>query len=80
MTDINSAIDSVFEEKRRKSPTIDTSKSSINKIDTAIDQYESNQATVVNYAAQHEPADYAESIRVSKKSDIPAFVGCRSAT
>lgn len=74
MTDFTSAIDSVFEEKRRKSPTIDPEKSTVGKFDSAIDQYKSNQAAVVNYTAQQAPADYAESIRVSKQSNIPAEV------
>jgi hypothetical protein len=74
MTDFTSAIDSVFEEKRRKSPTIDPAKSTVGKFDSAIEQYKSNQAAVVNYTAQHLPADYAESMRVSKQSNIPAEV------
>lgn len=74
MTDFTSAIDSVFEEKRRKSPTIDPAKSTVGKFDSAIEQYKSNQAAVVNYTAQHSPADYAESMRVSKQSNIPAEV------
>lgn len=74
MTDFTSAIDSVFEEKRRKSPTIDPEKSTVGKFDSAIEQYKSNQAAVVNYTAQQAPADYAESIRVSKQSNIPAEV------
>ena len=74
MTDFTSAIDSVFEEKRRKSPTIDPAKSTVGKFDSAIDQYKSNQAAVVNYTAQQSPSDYAESMRVSKQSNIPAEV------
>jgi len=74
MTDFTSAIDSVFEEKRRKSPTIDPSTSTVGKFDSAINQYKSNQAAVVNYTAQQSPADYAESIRVSRQSNIPAEV------
>lgn len=74
MTDFTSAIDSVFEEKRRKSPTIDPSTSTVSKFDSAINQYKSNQAAVVNYTAQQSPSDYAESIRVSKQSNIPAEV------
>lgn len=74
MTDFTSAIDSVFEEKRRKSPTIDPSTSTVGKFDSAIEQYKSNQAAVVNYTAQQSPANYAESIRVSRQSNIPAEV------
>jgi hypothetical protein len=74
MTDFTSAIDTVFEEKRRKTPTIDPAQSTVRKFDSAIDQYKSNQAAVVNYTAEKTPSDYAESIRVSKKTDIPAEV------
>jgi hypothetical protein len=74
MTDFTSAIDTVFEEKRRKTPTIDPAQSTVRKFDSAIDQYKSNQAAVVNYTAQQSPADYASSIQISKKTDIPADV------
>lgn len=74
MTDFTSAIDTVFDEKRRKTPTIDPAKSTVGKFDSAIDQYKSSQAAVVNYTADKTPSDYAESIRVSKKTDIPAEV------
>ena len=74
MTDFTSAIDTVFDEKRRKTPTIDPAQSTVGKFDSAIDQYKSNQAAVVNYTAEKTPSDYAESIRVSKKTDIPPEV------
>jgi hypothetical protein len=74
MTDFTSAIDAVLGEKQRKTPTVDPAQSTVGKFDSAISQYESNQAALVNYTADKTPSDYAESIRVSKKTDIPAEV------
>ena len=74
MTDFTSAIDAVIGDKQRKTPTVDPAQSTVGRFDSAIDQYKSNQAAVVNYTAEKTPADYAESIRVSKKTDIPTEV------
>jgi len=74
MTDFTSAINTVFEEKRRKTPTIDPARSTVGKFDSAIEQYKSDQAAVVNYTAQQSPANYAESMRVSKQTNIPTEV------